>query len=578
MKFKVPFKLARIAGLIMMAESVWAAPLPPLGGFLPGAALPEQVGKAIRSEQPKQQAQAMPELESPQQAKTSPLGEEAKKIKFQLNNIILDDNHVYSDKDLRPLFQNKLHKVITVAELFEIVQNITNYYRNNGYILSRAILPPQHVKNGIVHVQVIEGYIGDVTVTGNPNGARCIVQAYGNKIKICRPLALKRMEKYLLIANELPGTEVKAVLAASKSQVGAADLTLVTQNKSFYSYVSYDDYGTRYIGPQQMTANVTATSWVASGDATSFTLSKTPKGGELTYVDVNHTQPVTAEGTTWLLGGTRTETMPLFVLRPLKISGLTVNYYTTVNYPMIRARTENLTLRTGFNYLDSNVVAFTSQLYTDHIRSFDVGGTYNFVDSYYGANLINADLRQGLPILGYTSNTNPQTALTSRPGGRGDYTKITMSASRLQAVKGPFSLYGIFQGQWAFNPVLASEQFTFGGSQLGRGYDVAELIGDKGIAGGLELRYDLAIGKMLQNLQLYVFYDAGMIWNFKFIGGTPTKLSGTSTGIGTRFYFTKYVSGNLMWTQPLTKPVAAEELIGDGRRSRTWFSFVASFA
>jgi hemolysin activation/secretion protein len=153
-----------------------------------------------------------------------------------------------------------------------------------------------------------------------------------------------------------------------------------------------------------------------------------------------------------------------------------------------------------------------------------------------------------------------------------------MSASRVQAVKGPFSLYGIVQGQWAFNPLLASEQFTFGGSQLGRGYDVAELIGDKGLAGSLELRYDLAVGKVLQNLQLYAFYDAGMIWNFKFIGGTPRKLSGTTTGVGTRFYFTKFVSGNFMWTQTLTKQVAAEELIGDGLRPRTWFSVVASFA
>lgn len=575
MKRKLPFKIARIIGFIMMAEGALAEPL---GGFLPGAALPEQVGKAIRSEQPRTQTQTVPQLESPEPEKASPLDAEAQKIKFQLNGIVIDDNRLYSDAQLRPLFQDKLHKVITVAELFEIVQNITNYYRNNGYILSRAILPPQHVKSGVVHIQVIEGYIGNVTVSGTPNGAKCIVQAYGNKIKECRPLELKRMEKYLLIANELPGTEVKAVLAPSKTQLGAADLTLVTQNKPFSSYVSYDDYGTRYIGPQQMTANLTATSWLFSGDSTSFTMTKTPKGSELTYVDVNHTQPVSAEGTNWLLGGTRTQTMPLFVLQPAKITGLTTNYYTTVNYPMIRERTQSLTLRTGFNYLDSNVLTFDSELYTDHIRSLDLGLTYNFVDKWYGANLISADFRQGLPILGYTSDYNPQTALTSRPGGRGDYTKIGMTASRLQAIKGPISLYGIFQGQWAFNPLLASEQFTFGGSQLGRGYDVAELIGDKGVAASVELRYDLPFSKVVQNLQFYTFYDAGMIWNFKFIGGTPRKSSGTSTGVGTRFFFTKYVSGNVMWTQTLTKSVAAEQLIGDGRRSRTWFSLVASFA
>jgi hemolysin activation/secretion protein len=577
MKLNLPFKIARIVGLIFLAESALAIDPPPLGGFLPGSVLPEQVSKSIQSQQPTTPSQVLPALAPPKQA-PSPLGAEAQKIKFQLNAIILEDNHVYSEGELRPLYQSKLHKVITVAELFEIVQSITNTYRNNGYILSRAILPPQHVKNGVVRIKVIEGYIGNVTVSGNPRGAVDIVQAYGNKIKACPPLKLNRMEKYLLLANELPGTEVKAVLAPSKTQIGAADLTLVTQNKRFSGYASYDDYGTRYIGPQQMTANVGVNSWIAPGDATLLTMTKTPKGGELTYIDLNHNMPITAEGTTWLLGGTRTQTHPLFVLTPVQIDGVTNNYYTTFNFPMVRSRTKSLNLRAGFNYLDSIVTTFNTSLYTDHIRSLDLGGTYNFTDSWFGSNLLNGDFRQGLPILGYTSNQNPQTAQTSRPGGRGDYTKIALTASRLQILKGPLSLYGMVQGQWAANPLLASEQFTFGGSQLGRGYDVAELIGDEGTAASLELRYDLNIGRMLQNVQLYTFYDAGIIWNFKFIGGTPRKLSGTTTGVGARFYFTKYVSGNFMWTQTLTKQVAAEELIGDGRRPRVFFSIIATLA
>jgi hemolysin activation/secretion protein len=371
---------------------------------------------------------------------------------------------------------------------------------------------------------------------------------------------------------------VKAVLSPSKTETGAADLTLVTQNNTFVGYLSYDNYGTRYIGPQQMTANVGVNSWIASGDVTSFTMTKTPKGGELTYADINHNMPITAEGTTWLLGGTRTQTHPLFVLQPTQIDGVTINYYTTFNFPMIRTRTTYLTLRSGFNYLASSVTTFGKDLYTDHIRSLDLGLTYNFTDKWFGANVISTDFRQGLPIAGYTSNQNPDTALTSRPGGRGDYTKIAATVSRLQAIKGPLSVYGIFQGQWAFNPLLASEQFTFGGSQLGRGYDVAELIGDKGVAASVELRYDLAVGKLLQNMQLYTFYDAGLIWNFKRIGGVPRKVTGTTAGAGSRFFFTKYISGNFMWTQTLTKQVAAEELIGDGRRPRIFFSIVASFA
>src|SRR3989338_8243642 len=77
----------------------------------------------------------------------------------------------------------------------------SNYYRNNGYIISRAILPPQKIQNGVVKIQIIEGYLDEVNVSGDPKWAKCILKAYGKQIAACRPLQLKRMEHYLLIAN-----------------------------------------------------------------------------------------------------------------------------------------------------------------------------------------------------------------------------------------------------------------------------------------------------------------------------------------------------------------------------------------
>lgn len=573
MKLSVPFKIAGLTSLIFLLEqNAWSEQTP----TLPGPAMPEQVSKALTKENKAVTSAVATPIAMPKE-KPSPLAEQAKKIKFKLNGIILEGNHVYSTQQLSPIYKKDLHKTITVAELFNIVQGITNYYRNNGYIISRAILPPQHVKNGVVRIRIIEGYIGKVDVGGNPGNTRCLVQAMGNHIKECPPLELKRMEKYLLLENEIPSTQVKAVLSPSKTQTGAADLTLMTETKPIVGYISYDNYGTRYIGPQQMTANLGFNSFINSGDSAQFTMTKTPKGGELTYNDINYNTPIDDRGDRWLVGGTRAHTHPLFILQPVQIDGLNDNYYTTINYPIIRSRTQSLTLRTGFNYLDSRVTTFDQLLYADHLRNLDLGGTYNFSDRWYGSNLISGDYRQGLPIWGYSSDTNPDTAQTSRPGGHGNYAKFALQASRLQAVKGPFSLYAIISGQWTFVPLLASEQFTFGGPILGRGYDVAELIGDRGLAGSLEARYDLSLEKIwLRDLQLYVFYDAGEVWNLKFIGGVPRKISGTSTGIGARFFFDKYISGNFMWTQTLTKQVAAEELIGDGRRPRVFFSVVAS--
>jgi hemolysin activation/secretion protein len=572
-KSRLPFKLAKVAGLLLLLESgiAWS-------DILPGAAMPETVQRTLTEQQPEAVPTAAPAVLAEKEKQKTPLGEAAKKIKFQLNGIVLEGNLVYTQQQLEPIYKDKLHKEVSVAELFDIVQNITNYYRNNGYIISRAILPPQHVKNGIVKIQIIEGFIDNVSVGGNPRGAKCMVLYYGRRIRSCPPLQISRMENYLLLANELPGTDVKAVLSPSKTKTGAADLTLMTENSLITGYMSYDNYGTRYIGPQQMTANIGFNSFLSTGDGANITYTKTPRGAELTYLDLNYSTPVSHEGTRLLFGGTGTHTRPLYVLAPSKIEGFTDNYYTNVTFPMIRSRTQSLTLRGGFNYLDSNVTTFGFQLYTDHIRSLDAGLTYNFTDRFYGANLISTDLRQGVPLFGYTTDTNPDTATTSRPGGRADYTKIILQVSRLQAIKGPVSMYGVFSGQWAFNPLLASEQFTFGGSQLGRGYDVAELIGDKGAGGSLELRYDWAVSKFyIQNLQLYAYYDVGAIWNLKTSFGTPEKASGASAGLGARFYMNRYVTGNIMWTQVMTRKIAALELIGRGTRPRVFFSVVASF-
>ncbi len=343
-------------------------------------------------------------------------------------------------------------------------------------------------------------------------------------------------------------------------------------------YFSYDNYGTRYIGPQQMTANVAVYSAINSGDSTQLTFTKTPKGGELTFWDLNYNGPVGDSGTRWILGGTRVHTHPLFVLTPTQTDGFNSNFYTSIIYPWIRTRSQSLNVVGAFGYLDSNTTILDTPLYTDHIRSIDLGMTYNFADRFYGANLVALNFRKGLPIWGYSSNTNQFTAETSRPGGYAAYQKISAQVSRLQAIKGALSVLAVARGQWAFVPLLSSEQFTFGGNPIGRGYDPAELIGDRGASGSVELRYDINTPYFIQSLQLYSFYDIGAIWNILVNDTSPAKVSASSAGFGVRFSMSKYISGNMMWTQPLTKEVAAEELINQGWRPRTFFSLVASFS
>lgn len=569
------FSLALMA---IHTSSSYAAPL----NNLPSSATPESSAQAISGNVPPpvEGPQLLPPLEQGKEVSKTPLGKEAEKITFVLKKVKLEGNTVYSTKTLSTLYQSKLNKKISIADLYLLAQSITNYYRNNGYILSRAILPPQHIRNGEVTIRIIEGYVDKVTVGGNPDGAKCIVQAYSNHIKDSRPLQLYDLEYYTMLANEIPGCAAKAVLTPSKSSVGAADVAMMTNTERFRGYISYDDYGTRYIGPQQITANIDYSSIIASGDNIDFTFAETLRDKELNYTDINYLLPITSYGLKLNFGKTRTKTHPMFVLEPADVLGINDIYYTTLSIPVVRSRTKSYTITIGINVTDVDVTVTPEvvKLYIDHIRSLYLSNVYGFTDTWYGNNLISFDVRKGLPAFGYTRDTSI-TAATSRPQGHADYTKISTQATRLQAITNTLSAYGLIRGQYSFNPLLASEEFVFGGNVLGRAYDPSEIIGDHGVAGTLELRYDWAATmRFLQSIQFYVYYDFGKIWNIvKTINGIK-KDSATSTGVGSRFSINQHLSGNIMWTKPLTREVNAEALVGKGFAPRVFFSIQANWS
>jgi len=373
--------------------------------------------------------------------------------------------------------------------------------------------------------------------------------------------------------------QVKAVLEPSKTALGASDLNLTAMERTFQGYVSYDNYGTLYIGPQQLTGNLSVNSIMLSGDSTRLFYITTTRPKELKYFDMAYTTYMGNEGVAFTFDGNSSKTQPGLDLIPLKIKGVSTTYSGALSWPLVRARDKDITIDGAFNYLDSQVTQgfldVDDPLYTDHIRSVRIGGNSNFSDRFLGANFIDVHAEEGLDILGATHDvTSP---FTSRFGGRGVFTRLTTTMNRTQGLfRSRYSAYIMLMGQYSFQPLLASEQFAFGGSQYGRGYSPAEIIGDRGAGGTIELRADFSPGlPFLQAFQPYLFYDGGVIWNMKNIPGVPQKQSITSAGGGIRVTVMNHLSGNLMVGQPLTKQNSAEEVMGNGRRLQGYFSITA---
>lgn len=493
----------------------------------------------------------------------------AEKVKFFLKGIHLFGNTVYSYQDLAPLFQQYVGHQATLADLETVAHEITLKYRSNGYVLSRAVIPAQTIKNGVVNIQVVEGYVGHANPVGYVQNSGPLVNKYGQKIAQSKPLNIKTLERYALLANDIPGmNQVKVVLQPPRdphAPLGSTELSFAPDFSKASGFFTVDNRGTRYLGQNEFSAGATVNSLIQSGDQLGVQALTSSNKNEQ-YVSAFDLQPLGATGATFNLSASYSKTTPGFTLTPQMVSGWSKEVVGTVRVPVIRSRRQNLYMHVAFDYLNSRTDfdAFDPPVtvYEDHVRSLRWGMDYYLQDGWAGSDQVSGQLSHGLNVLGASPRATvpPPNPPLSRLQGDPQYTKFNGTLSRLQGITQNISFLVAGIGQYTNQPLLSSEQFTFGGSQYGQAYDPGELTGDRGVAGKAELRYNTYPDyRFLSAAQYYAYYDIGKIWNILPMSATGIQQvqSAASTGAGVRLNFNQYVYGSVVYTLPLTKPVSA---------------------
>lgn len=145
-----------------------AAPAPAIPPSLdPGAILQNQLQNELnnRPGPPPGPQTAPPVLEIPALPMLAPLV--APGVMFQLNGITADPSAFLTAQDLAAIYQPYIGKEVGFDDLQKIVEQINALYRAKGLATALAVLPPQRVENGIVHIQLVEGKVGSITIEGD---------------------------------------------------------------------------------------------------------------------------------------------------------------------------------------------------------------------------------------------------------------------------------------------------------------------------------------------------------------------------------------------------------------------------
>ena len=467
---------------------------------------------------------------------------------------------VYREPEFASLTQPLLHKTIPLAGVYELAARITALYGKDGYVLSRAIVPPQEFSGhgAVVRIEVLEGYVDDVIwPEGLREKYRDFFSDYGARITARRPVNIKTIERYLLLASDLPGLRFSSTFKASKTHQGASTLFVTATEKHLSGEASIDNRGSDGRGPWEAQVSATASNLLGHHEEMAIKYATAvPSMNELQFVEGSWKQVLNSEGLTYVFTGSYNNGVPgLPPLEAINYASTGTVFTSMLAYPVIRSRDENLTLSGTVFAEDVKSTALSTPFTDDRLRGGRFGLVYDNADTLGGTDLVQLTLSHGVDGLGSTETGDP---LASRAGGRVDFTKVELLATRTQSLSRAIpgvSVYGALFGQYTQDPLLVVEQCSYGGKTFGRAFDPSTLTGDTCVTSLAELRYDLTLPASVGlNAQFYSFIDDGYVNRNTVSLGTPKEQWASSAGAGLR----------LNWTDRATLGIeGAKEIAGD---------------
>ncbi|PKP64771.1 MAG: hypothetical protein CVT85_09140 [Alphaproteobacteria bacterium HGW-Alphaproteobacteria-7] len=463
---------------------------------------------------------------------------------LEVGSIVIDGLEALTRSDFAAVIEPFAGRSLGRTELRQLTDNVAALARTRGYILATAWIPQQALSGGILRVQIDEGAIDAVRVEGTDDPA---IRAQLQHLVDLRPVTLSELQRAVLLADDLPGVWIRSTRF---ERDGARRVLVVNAGREdFGGSVLIATDGTKPIGPVRARIAFNANGLISARDRVDLSYSMTPiNPDELAFFSARYSVIVNDQGTQLGLYGSYSHTEPGAYLTSSELQGESWQGRISLRHPLIRTQRRSLWLEVSGEVQDLRQDSFGALVRQDRIALARLG-FYGYGPLAGGTFQGRATVSQGLNILGATNAGDP---LASRSDTAPDFTTVTWWLNWRRGLAKRVSLSLAATGQFSTEPLLIGENFTLGGNAFLRGFDYGQRLGDQGIAGSGELRYDWpgALGAK-RDLQLYAFADGGTVSNLQDGRGGGTL---ASSGGGFRTDLTRDLDVDLEIAVPLTEP------------------------
>ena len=490
-------------------------------------------------------------------------------------NIVVDrfefeGNTAISNEELAAATASFTKRPISFAELFQARSAVTELYIKRGYITSGALIPPQKLESGVVKIQVIEGGLEGINVTGtqrlNPNYVRSRLAIATDK-----PLNRDRLLEALQLLQLNPLIQNISAELAAGTEPGLSLLQVqVKEAETFNTQIALDNNRAPSIGTFRRRVQVNQANLFGQGDALNLGYSNTEGSNG---IDLSYTYPINPRNGTLRFSYGYTSSN---VIEPpfdrIDIEANSRYYELTLRQPLLQTPTQEFALGLTASRQESDTsileIPFPLSPGADDQGRSRISALRFFQEwtkrSSREVIAARSQFSLGVGLFDATINNEAPDSRFFSWRGQAQWVRL-LAPDTLLLLRADVQL--------ADRALVPLEQFGLGGQDSIRGYRQDLLLTDNGALASAEVRFPIArIPQWNTLVQLAPFIDFGSGWTSSGEQNPDPNIL-ASAGLGLQLQISDRLSVRLDYGIPL---------VSVSSRKRTWqengfyFSIIAT--
>lgn len=416
---------------------------------------------------------------------------------------------------MRPFTGRPLDK----ATLTAAANALADLYKANDVALYTVQAPNQDLSGGNLRLRAIEGHVAQVIIT--PKGSRRAFPLIGriaDKLTKEKPLRRSTLERQALLISDIPGMKTQPTFLQGRAP-GEVAFSLPTEGRDGDNVITVTSRGSQSLGRYQVQGDINFYSRFRPGDNTTLTLSVPSNIERFQYVSLAHGTPIGDDGLRLQGSAAYLRTRP-------KNGGNGDARFGALqlSYPVIRSSTRNLYLTGAIDGLKSSNAIFGQIPASESTRVGRASAIYSAQGPKQSFFASAAGSYGGADYSGAA-------ALFA---GDDSFRKLNLRAGVDRAITPQWVVRAKGSAQLTGDRLATSELFSLGGDEFGRAFTQSSLMGDRGLAGSLELARRWTRAGAWSGSEAYVFTDSGRIKLRSRVGGADFNATLTSAGLGVR--------------------------------------------